>query len=234
MIQELQNLSKKCRLIREHLLPVVFRYVLNRISGLDMIQCSNVFIVGRQNIKTEGQLRIGMFYVGMMRKGDPTYLNIRGNMLIRSTFNIEKGCRIDIGPNATISLGRGYMNPMCKLVIMHSLFIGDGCAISWDCQFLDEDFHEVIYENSRPKQKGIHIGERVWIANNVTITGGARIPNGTVIASNSLVNKEFDEENTIIGGIPAKVLKRNVRWGGGCTSISEGALYPLASGSGQP
>jgi acetyltransferase-like isoleucine patch superfamily enzyme len=48
----------------------------------------------------------------------------------------------------------------------------------------------------------------VWIAANTTILKGTKICDNTVVASNSLLNKEFQEGNCIIAGSPAKVVKR--------------------------
>ena len=41
---------------------------------------------------------------------------------------------------------------------------------------------------------------------------GVNLPNNTIIASNSLVNKKFNEENLLIGGCPAKIIRKNAFW----------------------
>ncbi|MDO6819740.1 serine O-acetyltransferase [Zobellia sp. 1_MG-2023] len=51
------------------------------------------------------------------------------------------------------------------------------------------------------------IGDNVYIGPGAKIYGDIQIPNNTVIAANACVNKSFYEENTILGGIPAKKLK---------------------------
>lgn len=52
----------------------------------------------------------------------------------------------------------------------------------------------------------------VWVANSVSIMKGAYLPAYTVVASNSLVNKNFSEigEHCLIGGIPAKYITNGV------------------------
>jgi acetyltransferase-like isoleucine patch superfamily enzyme len=96
---------------------------------------------------------------------------------------------------------------------MHQLTIGNDCAISWNCQFLDEDYHEIQYEGKKEKNSNsIKIGDRVWIGSNVSIHKGAVIPRGCVVASNSVVKAVFDEENVLIAGNPAKVVKRSISW----------------------
>ena len=53
----------------------------------------------------------------------------------------------------------------------------------------------------------ISIGNNVWICDNVVILAGAKIGNNCVIAANSVVNKEFPD-NCLIGGVPAKIIKK--------------------------
>lgn len=88
---------------------------------------------------------------------------------------------------------------------MHGLTIGDNCAIAWDCQFLDENFHNITYKNKIQRPKEIKIGNNVWIGAGVKIYEGTFIADGCVISSNSIVRG-------IIGGNPSKVIKENVSW----------------------
>ena len=95
---------------------------------------------------------------------------------------------------------------------MHSLNIGDNCCISWNCQFLDEDFHEINYKNYKSSVNSITIGNQVWIGCGVKIYKGTNIPDGCVIASDSVVRGTFEKNICLIGGVPAKVIKENISW----------------------
>ena len=53
----------------------------------------------------------------------------------------------------------------------------------------------------------IKIGNRVWIGSNSTILPGITIGDGAVIAAGSVVTKNVPA-NTIVGGVPAKVIKK--------------------------
>ena len=124
-----------------------------------------------------------------------------------------RGCRFDIGKDAIMSIGKGgYTNCNTSFIIMHKLVIGDNCIISWDCQFLDEDFHKVSYSGKKESSDSIIIGDKVWIGCGSKIYKGTIIPNGCVIASNSVVRGIFYEENSIIGGNPARVIKKEINW----------------------
>lgn len=55
--------------------------------------------------------------------------------------------------------------------------------------------------------KAPQIGDNVYIAPGVKIIGDIKIPSNTAIGANSVVTKSFDEENMMIAGIPAKIIK---------------------------
>jgi acetyltransferase-like isoleucine patch superfamily enzyme len=172
-----------------------------------------VKINGIENIETNGRLKIGLNYVGFIHKSDKTYLNINGKLSFKGDYSIGRGCRFDIGTNGIVSIGNGgYTNANTTFIIMHQLTIGDNCAISWDCQFLDEDFHEIFYDGKKNHDNSIIIGNNVWIGCGVKIYKGTVIPDNCVIASNSIIKDVFKEKNSLIAGNPAKIIKRNVQW----------------------
>ena len=55
--------------------------------------------------------------------------------------------------------------------------------------------------------KAPQIGDNVYIAPGVKIFGDVKVPNNTAIGANSVVNKSFTEENMLIAGVPAKIIK---------------------------
>ncbi|HHT23856.1 MAG TPA: hypothetical protein GXZ87_11225 [Bacteroidales bacterium] len=112
-----------------------------------LIAAQNVIIKNIKNIKSDGLLLIAVSYNGFTCKKDLTVLNIRGKLIVKGDYSIGRGCRIDVGPKGLIEIGKGgYVNSFTNFIISQKLKIGDGCAISWNCQFLDEDFHDIQYE----------------------------------------------------------------------------------------
>lgn len=78
---------------------------------------------------------------------------------------------------------------------MNELIIGGNCLISWDCQFFDDDQHEIIYQGKKNVNKSIINGDNVWIGCRVKIYKGAIISDNCVIASNSIVKYAFYVEH---------------------------------------
>jgi len=217
MIQYLKTylkLYKTCKKSDTNFISVVYREIIYRIFHKKRFRLhQNVKIKGIKNIDINGRLNVGLSYVGFIHKSDKTYINVNGKLKFKGNYSIGRGCRFDIGPNGVVSIGNGgYITANTTFIIMHKLTIGDNCAISWDCQFLDEDFHEILYEGKKSYEKSIVIGNNVWIGCGVKIYKGTVIPNNCVIASNSVVKGVFKEENTLIGGNPAKTIKENIHW----------------------
>ena len=51
----------------------------------------------------------------------------------------------------------------------------------------------------------------MWICNKVTILKGVNIEDNVVIGTGSIVTTNF-EKNSLIAGIPAIILKKNINW----------------------
>lgn len=54
--------------------------------------------------------------------------------------------------------------------------------------------------------KGIKIGNNCWIGAGAVFLDGAELGDGCVVAANAVVTKKFPE-NSVIGGVPAKMIK---------------------------
>ena len=53
----------------------------------------------------------------------------------------------------------------------------------------------------------VNIGNDVWIGGNCTILPGVTIGNNVVIAAGAVVTKDVPD-NSVVGGVPAKVIKQ--------------------------
>ena len=57
--------------------------------------------------------------------------------------------------------------------------------------------------------KGLEIEYDVWIGARSTILDGVKIGKGSIIAAGSVVNKDI-EAYSIVGGVPAKLIKKRI------------------------
>ena len=139
----------------------------------------------------------------LLRMDDDSTLDVKGR------FSFMYGADIILFNNAYMSLGENsFINSDCKIRCHKEITIGDGCAISHDFTIMDSDAH--MLDGDR-KTAPVHIGNHVWIGTRVTVLSGVTIGDGAVIAAGSLVTHDV-KPGVLVGGVPAKVIKENVKW----------------------
>ena len=115
-------------------------------------------------------------------------------------FYTDCGKNITIGKNVFINMG-------CKFQDQGGIFIDDGALIGHNVVLatLNHDMNPETRHDMIPKP--IHIGKNVWIGSNSTILSGVTIGDGAIVAAGAVVTKDV-EKNTVVGGVPAKFIKK--------------------------
>lgn len=114
-------------------------------------------------------------------------------------FHTDCGKNIQVGKRVFINMG-------CKFQDQGGIVIGDDTLIGHNVVLATLN-HEMS-----PEDRGtmipapIHIGSRVWIGANATVLPGVTVGDGAVIAAGAVVTKDVPE-NTVVGGIPARVIR---------------------------
>ena len=100
-----------------------------------------------------------------------------------------------------------------------------------ETQFMDTNFHPLINTLTgiqHPVSVPINIADYVYIGSRATIMKQTVIPSFSTIASNSLTNKNYTSlgKNTLIGGLPAKLIKENISrdWEGERESLEKNLI----------
>jgi acetyltransferase-like isoleucine patch superfamily enzyme len=119
---------------------------------------------------------------------------------------------LDIGSNTTIEGAHFFITEKYS-----KIKIGDECMLSNNIEFRTGDSHS-IYDcdsNVRINKPGdITLENRIWVGSDVKILKGVNLPQNIVIATGSIVTKSDSfKSNSIYGGIPAKIIKENIKWG---------------------
>lgn len=105
----------------------------------------------------------------------------KGSVFYCTEAPLTIGNKVIFGPHPTIITGDHRIDVIGKYII---------------------DSHEKLPENDSP----VIIEDDVWTGANITILKGVTIGKGSVIAAGAVVNKSCPPYS-IIGGVPAKVLK---------------------------
>lgn len=131
------------------------------------------------------------------------FMKKMGRCRVRDGVTIYYPYRIEIGTDVTL-------NEFIYISGYGNVKIGNGVRIGSSTTIIssDHDFREIgVSVKDQTLIPGeVQIDDNVWIGTNVTILKGVHIHKNSIIAACSLVNKDVPE-NSIVGGVPAKVLK---------------------------
>ena len=168
----------------------------------------NVKLFNRKNMRFGNNINIGE-YVKLsalgkekMELGNNINIGSHSQVIISTSFNnlgefIKIGNNVGIGEFSYIGGGAGTT-------------IGDDTIIGQYFSTHPENHNyfnnDKLIREQGTTRKGIVIGSNCWIGSKVTILDGVTIGNASVVAAGSVVTKSF-EENVVIGGVPAKVIK---------------------------
>ena len=114
-------------------------------------------------------------------------------------FYTDCGKNIHIGKHVFINMG-------CKFQDQGGIFIGDGALIGHNVVLATLNHAMSPRDRSSMVPAPIHIGRNVWIGANATVLPGVTIGDGAIVAAGAVVTKDVPE-NTIVGGVPAKIIR---------------------------
>ena len=189
-------------------LPILLfgKVVLHCLSGRIIIDAPITF----------GMIKIGYRWHDLFPLSYlPTQLYVSGTLSFKGSCTISGGvglfiqnraAKMAIGNNSTIGGGT-----LVKSV--YSLSIGNYTRITSNCTIMDSNMHYVkdIESGFIAKAWGkIEIGNYCWINQGSTITKGTVIPDFSIVARGSYLNKDYSLKgpNAFIVGCPA-IIKNN-------------------------
>lgn len=95
----------------------------------------------------------------------------------------------------------------CYIQAVNGINIGKNFLFAPGLKLISSN-HDVDDYSISIKEKPISIGDNVWIGANVSILPGVTLGNNCIIGAGAVVTKSFLEDNVIIAGNPAKIIKR--------------------------
>ena len=204
------NLAPKVSLLKTIYYSLKFRGVIVVGKGAKL----NIHRKG----KIEFQHSKASLYIGVhfsTYSGAVLDIEKNGKLIIGKSVGLHRGVKTVVSEDATLTIGdNSFINENSRLQCKNLIYIGESTSIGWNCTITDSDQHGIYINNVLDnKCLPIHIGSKVWVCANTSITKGATLNDNCIIGINSLVqNKEY-QSNYIYAGNPAKQIKTFDRWG---------------------
>ena len=140
----------------------------------------------------------------------------QGKVVFKGSAGFSKG--ISIRSSGYLEFGNHFStNVNCFISCSKKVIFGDYCMLGWDVNVRDSDGH-TVYVNEEPKesQKEVLIGNHVWLCSTSNVLKGTSLGDNSIAAYGSLVTSSFKEEGLLVGGVPAKIIQKNINWGPFC------------------
>ena len=146
--------------------------------------------------------------------GESSFLHLSNNVSAdNASLNLSaKNTTMWVGDNSWLRT----LKCICNAEPDIEIIMGSNIVMSLDVIFRPVDGHTIIdLKTGNPiniPKFGIHIGDHVWIGQSVILLKDSNIPQNCVIGAHAVVSKNKFLPNSIIAGIPAKVIKTGINW----------------------
>lgn len=161
-----------------------------------------------------GIVRIGFGDVGVFdKKISRTIWDVSGVARFSGRAHIGHGSKLSV--SGVIDFGKNFVvTAESTFIASKRISFGSNVLVSWWVTFMDTDFHSIFDDNNVRinEDHEITVGSNVWIGFGASLLKSAVVPDGSVVASKSLISREYTESATLLGGVPAKVLRQRIRW----------------------
>ena len=129
---------------------------------------------------------------------------------VRGSFTMFGNSYIRVAPGGKLILRGGFINENVQITAGDVVEIGSDFTCGRDVVIRSYDGHTIEQEGYKVSEP-IKIGKHVWVGQGATILKGVSIGDGAIIASGALVTKDVPA-HCIVGGVPAKVIRENIKW----------------------
>ena len=125
---------------------------------------------------------------------------IDGSTTVKQPFYTDFGQFTRFGKKVFVNYGCGFMD-------RGGITIGDGVLIGPNVSLITENHSEVPELRQHVYGRPIVIKRKAWLGAGVTILPGVTVGENAIVAAGAVVSKDVPD-NTIVGGVPAKVIRK--------------------------
>jgi acetyltransferase-like isoleucine patch superfamily enzyme len=180
----------------------IFQSLLNgeavRFNDPDYFRIINACSDTRQLLIQLNAASDGKEIMNLLRR--ITAFDIDATTMIFPPFQINYGRNTKIGKNV-------FINFDCTFLDLGGITIDDQVMLAPKVSLLSEG-HPVAPNDRQTLTPGkIHIKKNAWIGAHATILQGVTVGENAIVAAGAVVSKDVPA-NTVVGGIPAKHIKK--------------------------
>ena len=133
-----------------------------------------------------------------------TEFHYNANHKIR--YYIAQRVKNKMGSRLGISIFHNSVDKGLRIYHYGNIVINSNCKIGKNLKLHGDNC--IGNKGEQSSSEVPSIGDNVELGFGATIIGKINISNGTIVSANSVVNTDFNEDNCIIGGVPAHFLKK--------------------------
>ena len=141
-----------------------------------------------------------------------------------NTVIIDEGCNLKqnntifiSGDNNSVHIGKNVTFDQNVSIVCcegTNVEIGSGCIFANNVRIRTSDQHAIyrIDDDERlNKAENVIIDDHVWLGNSVVINKGVHVKSGSMVGIGAIVTHDIPS-NCVAVGIPAKVVRKNIKW----------------------
>lgn len=172
----------------------------------------DINVTGKNNLfETDDNFIVDDMHISI--KGNNNTVKIGKNGFVAESLEIynTQNCQ-----NGSIQIAKDVAfakSTICLYDNNSFIKIGEDCIFAINTTIHAADGH-AVYEEEKLCNKaiGTEIGNHCWFGFNSSILKNSSIGNNCIVAAGAMVSGKFEENNCVLGGLPAKIIKRNVNW----------------------
>lgn len=174
-------------------------------------------VLGRNSIIIHkpgfGRLRFG-FCKGSFAKGEScqSYINIESNCIIEilDFVSMAQGIVFNVTNSSKVKITSLTANYGCLISIANGLIVDENVLLGWNVSIIDSDGHMIksVDSNKKNVSRPIHIHKNCWLSAESTILKGVTLAEDTIIPYGNIITKSNDSPQSIWGGYPNHILKK--------------------------
>ncbi len=128
--------------------------------------------------------------------------------MVEGSVNIFSGARLNVFPGGRLTIGDGaYVAFDSRVLVEREVVIGANCAVSWDVEIFDTNFHRAGLDPDAAHQAAVTVGDQAWIGAGARILRGVAVGRGAVVGAGAVVTRSVPD-GVIVAGNPAREVGR--------------------------